>query len=299
VLWQNNQVNKKCFIALATVMACATPSSFAMRIPDQVKDIVAFIFVDNPKGGSPIPFGTGFFVGVVKEGTTGGHCYMITARHVLFRPTDKKLFPEIYLRLNTLSGASEIVKVPLRDSGPAKNVFFHSDPTVDLVAIATAPDEKRHSTKVVPASFLTSKEDFTNLGIGEGSDVFFTGLFVSHVGDKKNYPIARFGKVALLSDEPIDFLDFKGDRIKADLILIEAESYGGNSGSPVFYYLGSDRQPGALIVGAPVLKLAGVISGSFNDIIEVKSIRIPAAFFRRDQETPWLLAIPRTAWPSA
>jgi hypothetical protein len=269
-------VNKKCFIALAAVIACATPPIVAMRIPDQVKDIVAFIFVENPKGGSPIPFGTGFFIGVVKQGTTGGHCYMITARHVLFRPADKKLFSEIYLRLNTLSGGSEIVKVPLHDTGAAKNVFFHSDPTVDLAAIAFGPDEKRHSTKILPNSYLTSKDDFANLGIGDGSDVFFTGLFVSHVGDKRNYPIVRFGRVALLSDEPIDFVDFKNDRVKANLILMEAQSYGGNSGSPVFYYLGSDRQPGNLVVGEPVLKLAGVMSGSFNDIIEVKTLQTAA-----------------------
>ena len=245
-----------------------------MRIPDEVKDLVVFIFVENPKGGSPTPRGTGFFVGVVKDETEGGgHCYMMTARHVLFRSADKKLFNEIYLRFNTLAGGSEVARVVLRESGPGQNVFSHSDPSVDLVAIAVAPDSNKHSTKVLTSAYLTSKEDFAKLGIGQGSDVFFTGLFVPHLGDQKNYPIARFGRVALLSDEPIDWVDFKGESIMADLILIEAQCYGGNSGSPVFYYLGSDRFPGGMVVGPPILKLAGVISGSFNDVIEVKTVQ--------------------------
>jgi hypothetical protein len=103
-----------------------------MRIPDEVKNLVVFIFVENPKGGSPTPHGTGFFVGVVKDETKGGgHCYMITARHVLFRSADKKLYNEIYLRLNTLSGGSEGAKVVLHESGPGQNVF--SIPTPRLI----------------------------------------------------------------------------------------------------------------------------------------------------------------------
>ncbi|HYX72829.1 MAG TPA: hypothetical protein VE732_08660, partial [Nitrososphaera sp.] len=152
-----------------------------------------------------------------------------------------------------------------------QNVFFHQDPNVDLAAIPMAPNETRHQAKILPDDFVTTKSEFEKLGIGEGSDVFFTGLFTSHVGASKNYPIVRFGRVALISDEPIDFINFKKEAIKTDLLIIEAQSYGGNSGSPVFYYIGSDRNPGALVVGPPILKLAGVMSGSFTDIVQVKT----------------------------
>ena len=57
-----------------------------------------------------------------------------------------------------------------------------------------------------------------------------------------------------------------------DLYLMESSSYGGNSGSPVFFYLGADRQPGALILGSPVLRLAGVMMGTFQDIQPVRFI---------------------------
>jgi hypothetical protein len=40
----------------------------------------------------------------------------------------------------------------------------------------------------------------------------------------------------------------------------------GNSGSPVFFFLGEDRNPGGgFVVGPPLLKLAGIIKGSFNE----------------------------------
>lgn len=71
----------------------------------------------------------------------------------------------------------------------------------------------------------------------------------------------------MVTDEKIDW---KGTQMT--LYLIEAGSYGGNSGAPVFFFLGSDREPGSLVVGAPVLKLAGVMQGSFLDAQEIKVI---------------------------
>jgi len=55
-----------------------------------------------------------------------------------------------------------------------------------------------------------------------------------------------------------------------DLYLIESASFGGNSGSPVFFHLGVDRQPRSIIVGPPVIKIAGVMKGSFQEARLVK-----------------------------
>jgi len=57
-----------------------------------------------------------------------------------------------------------------------------------------------------------------------------------------------------------------------DLYLIEAGSYGGNSGSPVFFYLGSDREPGSIVIGSPIFKLVGVIQGTFLDAHEIRVV---------------------------
>jgi hypothetical protein len=117
-------------------------------------------------------------------------------------------------------------------------VFLHpNDSTADIAVIPFVPDQKLFEFKVLPMAFLTSKKDFLELKIVEGSEVFFTGLFSPHVGTRRNYPVVRFGRVAMITDEKVKFVDYE-----ADLYLVETGSFGGNSGAPVFFYLGSDRE---------------------------------------------------------
>ena len=63
---------------------------------------------------------------------------------------------------------------------------------------------------------------------------------------------------ALLTDERINW-----NNEKAELYLVESASYGGNSGSPVFFFLGPERIPGQFNPG-PLVKLAGVMQGRFE-----------------------------------
>ena len=71
----------------------------------------------------------------------------------------------------------------------------------------------------------------------------------------------------MFPDDPIEWRDYQGQPEQhAQLYLIETQSYGGNSGSPVFFSLGADRSPkSGFILGSPVIKLAGVMRGRFND----------------------------------
>ncbi|MCX6554482.1 MAG: trypsin-like peptidase domain-containing protein [Candidatus Aminicenantes bacterium] len=233
----------------------------AMRIPEQVKEIVIFIYIKG-SDGKLIPNGTAFFVGVKDQKKEDRFwVYLITAKHVLCEKEDGPFLPFIYLRLDKLEGGTEIVELPVVLSGETQTVFFHSDPTVDLVAIPVLPDQNKYLFKFLPEEMISTQEQFKSLKISEGSEVFFTGLFLPHIGELRNLPIVRFGRVALVTPERVNW---NGKKI--ELYLIESSSYGGNSGSPVFFYLGSDREPGSLVVGPPVLVLAGVIKGSFQDI---------------------------------
>ncbi len=76
--------------------------------------------------------------------------------------------------------------------------------------------------------FKFKREDFKKLNIREGTEVFFTGLFVPYSGYERMYPIVRFGRVSLVTEEKIKWKDQL-----MDLYLIESGSFGGNSGSPV------------------------------------------------------------------
>src|SRR6185295_15754348 len=123
------------------------------------------------------------------------------------------------------------------------------------------PDQARFDVKFLPFKYLAGVDDVHKLGITEGTEVFFTGLFLQNLTDSKNVPIVRFGRVALAPGEPVLWAG-----VPRDLVLIESMSFGGNSGSPVFFYLGADRVPGSLYVGPPEIKLAGVMMGAFQDL---------------------------------
>lgn len=240
--------------------------AMAGPIPPEVKSVVVFIFVERE--GKLVPNGTAFLVGVKNPSEpTIFSVYLVTARHVLYKPDTTEFLDKVYVRVNKKEGGSEVGTIPIKVTGDNKTVFVHSDPSVDIVAIPFLPDQKRFDFKFLPDELITTQKDYDSLKIREGSDVFFTGLFTPYPGSEKNYPVVRFGRVALVTDEKIEW---QGKQMS--LYLIEAGSYGGNSGAPVFFYLGSDRDPGSLIVGPPVLKLAGIMQGTFRDAQEIKVI---------------------------
>lgn len=240
--------------------------AMAGPIPPEVKSVVVFIFIERE--GKLIPNGTAFLVGVKNPSEpTIFSVYLVTARHVLYKPDTTEFLDRVYVRVNKKDGGSEVGTIPIKVTGDNKTVFVHSDFSVDIAAIPFLPDQKKFDFKFLPDELITTQKDYNSLKIREGSDVFFTGLFTPYPGSEKNYPVVRFGRVALVTDEKIEW---QGKQMS--LYLIEAGSYGGNSGAPVFFYLGSDREPGSLIVGAPVLKLAGIMQGTFRDAQEIKVI---------------------------
>ncbi len=266
--------NPRFILMLVVVAICiGFDSLLAAPIPPEVKSVVVFVFVPGNKPDQYMPYGTAFFVGVKSpKSPDRSFVYLVTAKHVLQTPDQKSWLPNILLRLNTKTGDSEILKVPVTLSGTDKTVFFHPDSSVDIAVIPALPDEKKFDFKILPEEMITTEKDFKDLKITEGSEVFFTGLFSGYLGARKNYPIVRFGRVSLVTDEKIRFANQD-----AQLYLIESGSYGGNSGSPVFFYFGSDRTPGMLVVGPPVLKLAGVMKGCFQDCQPVTEIETSKA----------------------
>lgn len=253
---------------IAATVLLATQGLHAAPIRTDIKNTVGFVFVEQ--GGDKIPYGTGFFVAVrhaQKEDYAAG--YFVTAKHVVRTADQKDWLSEFFLRLNRRDGKSEYLTVPVVPKGDKKNIYTHWDPNVDLAVVPLLIDHKVFDVKYLADDKLTTKEDYQTLKIREGSDVFFTGLFTPYVGHERNYPIVRFGRVALVTDEKIEWK--KGH--KSNLYLIESASFGGNSGSPVFFYLGSDREPGSTTLGSPLVKLAGVMSGYFHEFVPLQIIK--------------------------
>lgn len=231
----------------------------------EIKKSVSFIFV-NTTSGNLVANGTGFFVGVKNEVNPNlFNVYFVTAKHVL-KDASGKYFSEIFLRINTHSGSSEIIKIMLKDV----KIFEHTDKDVDIVLFPFIPNQEIFDFKFIQNDLIASSEIIKNNDISEGDDIFFTGLFTSHIGQKKNQPIIRFGKVSLMSDEKIEWKEDNKPIKYLDLYLLECQSYGGNSGSPVFFQLNPMRNPSQLNLGGQVIFLAGLMTGSFLNANQVK-----------------------------
>jgi Trypsin-like peptidase domain len=272
----------KRLILLVVTIAVFCVTARAAPLPSDIPKVVSFIFLADAAGNvakdasnKPIPWGTGFFVGIKVGDGTRASGYLVTAKHVLKDEQGHDL-RRVYVRMNSREGDPKFAPLDLAENSVSR-VYTHTDPTVDLAVVPVALDEKIIDYKMIGEELITTKESFNELKISEGSDVFFVGLFTSFYGQHKNFPIARFGRVAMISGEKIPWQDRPTEPVQeADLYLLETQSYGGNSGSPVFFYLGSDRVPGQLYLGTEI-RLAGVMRGTFLNGSPIQFRQSPTA----------------------
>lgn len=233
----------------------------------EIKKSVSFVFIPDTKSGMRA-YGTGFFVGVKNEKNLNVfNVYFVTAKHVL-QDGNGAFLSEIILRLNKKDGGSQLEKINLKDV----KIFEHMDKDVDIAVFNCLPDQNIYDFRYIPDNMIANQDVINKNEITEGDEVFFTGLFTSYLGQKKNQPIIRFGKVALMPEEKIEWKEKNKPAKSMDLYLLECQSFGGNSGSPVFFNLSPMRKPGQISIGGPNILLAGVMTGSFLEGYEVQSV---------------------------
>jgi hypothetical protein len=175
---------------LIAFLACpimAASSAMAANIPPDLKKAITFIFLADDKGGfardpqtqAPEANGTGFFVAVPSEkDPSRAFGYLVTAKHVI-QDSSGTFFQRIYLRLNKKAGDVDFPSVDLTRNGHSV-VVVSQDPTVDIAVVPVAPSQSTYDFKIIPAAMLTTGESIKELHIGEGTDVFFAGLFVTY-----------------------------------------------------------------------------------------------------------------------
>lgn len=255
------------FASALFALCAAQVGQAATPIPPDLKKAVTFVFLADASGGllkdddgNPVPYGTGFFVAIpVETDSSRAFLYLVTARHVL-EDQQGSVLSQVYLRLDLVGGGVGFLHVLL----PPNSIKTHSNSSVDLAVVPLVLDRTKYDFKAVSVDLIGSREKLLELHTTEGSDVFFTGLFVNYYGDKENIPVVRFGRFAMFPDQQILWRE-KGHPVQtADLYLLETQTFGGNSGSPVFLYLGADRTPGSLALGPPAFVLTGVMRGTFE-----------------------------------
>jgi hypothetical protein len=217
-----------------------------MKIPQMLKDVVGFLYVKV--GDKFEAIGTAFFVVEVESDI--GFFYLVTCKHVIKESLEAG--ETIYARFNR-ADKLDVDYIPLPDSW-----IYHNDPAVDLAVLPWIPPKKgQYQTRwgALPTKdfiltdkiLKTAKENLT-----EGNDVVFIGLFHQYTGTRRNFPVVRNGKIALVTDEPV-----LGEYGESDYLFIEAQAYPGNSGAPLFasiYWKGRET-----------LFLAGIVSAYYPE----------------------------------
>jgi hypothetical protein len=265
---------KEFIVRTITWWALAFPfvaNGVSAPIPEDIKKTVVFLY-KGPDGTPVQADGTGFIVSIPTPTPGRSWFYLITAKHVVHTNSNdlsSPLFSTLWIRVNEKTGGSSMHGVNLITSGKDQSVFFHSDPSVDIAVMAITPtDVDAIDIKSLPENMLVTADDLKNLNIGIGTDMFFTGMFTSFLGEKRSYPIFRFGKLAMIPDEKIN-----SGPLPAEGYLMEAFSFGGNSGSPVFFYPSADNTPGVMVLGPRPIKIAGVMRGFFGDFEPIQLLQ--------------------------
>jgi hypothetical protein len=258
-----------------------------MRIPPFFLETISFVCEQSSAKGYDarnIAGGTAFFVSVPNDSDSGASwIYVVTARHCI----EELPASSVYLRVPTVTGASKFGYIDLRTN---KDDWFRHD-SADVAIIPFIINAAiNYRFKAIPLSaFISSDYQFippsgtfgprfqfhqgtytssTSLPIEVGDDLFFPGLFVQSAGNERMLPVARFGSIARMPTEEQVFLETRsrGD-IGLKAYLVECHSWGGFSGSPVFWtYLFNEADSQGNIVRGNVncTALLGLIAGHFN-----------------------------------
>lgn len=233
----------------------------AKVIPPDLKKTIGFIFIETPQG--PMPIGTGFFVKVQGDADSS-YVYFVTAKHVVHGHT------EVSVRLNTRDWdpaspepGMVFTKLPVKDAQGDLVWATHPDPAIDLAVFPGSPGEAAEFRTIGMEMFVT-REFIAQERVTEGDEIFFVGLLPQYYGTKRNHPVVRYGRLALVTDEKIYSPDGP-----VELLFAECQSFPGNSGSPVFLQLGPTRQPGAITLAPERLMLLGVMLGFVSQQVDI------------------------------
>lgn len=212
-------------------------------------NIESCCFLGIADRGSIKPHATAFYAVVpFAHDRTSGRGYLVTAKHNIYKASDRQLFASINRRTDGGDRVADWLAVKVN------RWFEHSQDSAADVAVADwRPDPlcKASYCGILTDDFLDGTGD-ANFDVQEGMTTATIGLFHYHPGVERHTPIVRIGSLAARPS----------DRVKtglgpAEAFLIEARSVGGLSGSPVML-----REE--VFVGHQRHLLMGLIQGHYD-----------------------------------
>ena len=191
--------------------------------------------------------------------------YLVTAKHVI-QGENGGYLPEFFYFLNPKKQAPGWTRIETAQS----KILTHTDENVDLAAILQYPDQEIFDYLYIYEDHFADEKVLEEKGIREGSRAFFPGLFSDFDGKYFNEPLLRFGNISLLTKKKTD-ISKRGEPAKlTHLYLVECQSLGGFSGSPVFFE--RERILKDKIYQTPQIFLGGIMKGHYRDIMEAHGI---------------------------
>ena len=229
---------------------------------------VIFLFTE----GSQIPIGTGFIVGYPVPGRQDMVVPMVvTAKHVV--GGHQKILGRFTPKEGTIPIVVMYDLAGMRREG---DLWEHPDEGVDIVAFRTAHFEQTEYVPI-PLQMLASVGTYKDEDIKPTDRVIFPCMLVNFMGSGRNYPVIRDGSIALIPDEPVPLRYTVGSKqvvTKQHVVLIDATSIPGASGSPVFLWPGPRLRGNAFNVGGTQPWLLGIMHGFFpalpRELIEIE-----------------------------
>ena len=229
------------FVFLAiTIGWSAFPGNENIRAQDPkpffehyVAYITARISIQNPPGSVKPTIGTGFFFQsnfTLNDGATASILLLISNKHVFGDPTGKMT---IKVNKKKDDGSPDFGNVAsITFPGFADRYYPHPDPGVDLACVDVTRSRFTHTRvggkplyiKYLDDKFLTP---INYEKVALGSNVLFVGYPSDFYDNRNHLPLTRKGSLSSIPN-----VDFEG---KGELV-IDAEVFGGSSGSPVFIH---------------------------------------------------------------
>lgn len=262
-------------------------SGTAREMPiDGIKKTVVFLegqWEVPSKGPTAVPqvegsIGTGFIVKVPepRAGSNMGLRLLVTARHMICTKlpdgsAGSYLSLPITARIDTKTADDQgrrwaTLEMPVLDKRGDLTWFVdEDDAAADITAAPLVLNEDVADIALIGPNLFATSEVVKREHVNENDEVLFAGLFSGYVGEKKNYPIVRHGRIALMTDETFVVDKTRPDN-RSSLYLLEVSSFGGNSGSPVFLRLGGVRETTGTAFSGYSYYLLGVMHGYLPDV---------------------------------
>jgi hypothetical protein len=213
----------------------------SVRLHDDTLKCVVFLgleTIENSGQSEFQPAGTAFFLKYDRMS------YLVTARHVA-RSLESTPFV-----LRCMKKDGTIGRMPI----DTIRWIYHPNDNVDVALIPLAMNEKV-DWRTIPEDLILDEKRRETFSIGVGDEVQIVGLYRLLKGKKRNLPIVHTGHIAMMpGDEPIPVRDTVTGELKyANGFLVEAQTFEGLSGSPVFarHTWHSKKKEGVIYASGP------------------------------------------------